>query len=121
MSFSDSSLLVVSTQCSKEGEFSCALYNAVVAKNDEAVFKTISTHVEAATCLARARTRLQLCGATIPACCWNDEEASIFNLVRPAFKHRSVISLTSNYFVVLLLTGTFPKTDTLKFPRVRRF
>ena len=51
MSFSDSSLLVVSTQCSKEGEFSCALYNAVVAKNDEAVFKTISTHVEAATCL----------------------------------------------------------------------
>jgi hypothetical protein len=51
MSFSDGSQLVVSSRCSKEGDFSCALYNAVVAKNDEAVFKTISTHVEAATCL----------------------------------------------------------------------
>jgi hypothetical protein len=51
MSFPDGSQLVVSTQCSKEGDFSCALYNAVVAKDDGAVFKTISTHVEAATCL----------------------------------------------------------------------
>jgi hypothetical protein len=51
MTFSDGSLLVVSTQCSKEGEFSCALYNAVVAENDEAVFKTVSSDLEATTCL----------------------------------------------------------------------
>jgi len=51
MTFPDGSHLVVSTQCSKEGNFSCALYNAVVATNDTAAFKLVSSHLEAATCL----------------------------------------------------------------------
>jgi hypothetical protein len=49
--FPDGSHLVVSTQCSKEGDFSCALYNAVVAKDDGAAFQIVSSHLEATTCL----------------------------------------------------------------------
>jgi hypothetical protein len=51
MTFPDGSHLVVSTQCSKEGDFSCALYNAVVAQNDGAAFKIVSNHLGATTCL----------------------------------------------------------------------
>jgi len=51
MTFPDGSHLVVSTQCSKEGDFSCALYNAVVAKDDGAAFQIVSSHLDAATCL----------------------------------------------------------------------
>jgi len=51
MSFPDGSHLVISTQCSKEGDFSCALYTAVIAGNDGAAFQMISNHLEASTCL----------------------------------------------------------------------
>ena len=51
MTFPDGSHLVVSTQCSKEGDFSCALYTAVMAVDDGAAFRMISTHLEASTCL----------------------------------------------------------------------
>jgi hypothetical protein len=52
MTFPDGSHLVVSTQCSKEGDFSCALYSAVVAKDDGAAFMLMSSHLGADTCLA---------------------------------------------------------------------
>lgn len=51
MTFPDGSLLVISTQCSKQGDFSCALYTAIVAADDGANFKMISNHLEASTCL----------------------------------------------------------------------
>ena len=52
MTFPDGSHLVVSTQCNKEGDFSCTLYNAVVQKDDEAAFQMISNHLSADTCFA---------------------------------------------------------------------
>lgn len=52
ITFPDGSHLVISTQCSKAGDFSCALYNAVVAEDDGAAFRIISNHLEATTCLA---------------------------------------------------------------------
>jgi hypothetical protein len=52
MTFPDGSHLVISTQCSKAGDFSCALYSAVVEQDDEAAFQVISNHLEAATCLS---------------------------------------------------------------------
>ena len=51
LTFPDGSHLVVSTQCSKDGTFSCSLYNAAVAANDDAAFRVISNHLGAATCL----------------------------------------------------------------------
>lgn len=51
MTFRDGSLLVVSTQCLKEGDFSCALYRALVRADDGAVFQIISNHLAAPTCL----------------------------------------------------------------------
>ena len=51
VTFSDGSQLLISTQCSKEGDFSCALYMAVIAADDSAAFRMISSHLEAATCL----------------------------------------------------------------------
>jgi hypothetical protein len=52
LTFADGSHLVVSTHCSKEGHFTCALYNAVVAADDGAIFRVISNLVGAMTCLA---------------------------------------------------------------------
>jgi hypothetical protein len=52
MTFPDGSLLVISTQCSKEGDFSCALYSAVVEEDDRAAFQAISNHLSASTCLS---------------------------------------------------------------------
>jgi hypothetical protein len=52
LTFPDGSHLVVSTQCDKEGHFSCALYNAVVAEDDGAVFRMVSNLLGAMTCLA---------------------------------------------------------------------
>lgn len=52
MTFPDGSQLVISTQCSKEGDFSCALYSAVVEKDDSAAFQVISNHLSASTCLS---------------------------------------------------------------------
>lgn len=47
----DGSQLVVSTQCSKQGDFSCALYSAVVNEGDRPAFQVISNHLSASTCL----------------------------------------------------------------------
>ncbi len=52
MIFPDGSQLVISTQCSREGHFSCALYSAVLRQDDGAAFQTISHHLADATCLA---------------------------------------------------------------------
>ncbi len=52
MTFPDGSHLVISTRCSRSGDFSCTLYNAVVEKDDCAVFQMISNHIAAATCLS---------------------------------------------------------------------
>ena len=51
ITFSDGSHLVISTQCSKEGDFSCALFTAIIAADDGANFNMISNHLEASTCL----------------------------------------------------------------------
>jgi hypothetical protein len=51
ITFADGSHLVISTQCSKDGDFSCALYTAVVAADNSAAFRIISSHLQASTCL----------------------------------------------------------------------
>jgi hypothetical protein len=51
MTFPDGSHLVVSTQCSPDGEFSCALYTAVVSVDDQPAFQLVSTHISASTCM----------------------------------------------------------------------
>ena len=51
LTFHDGSHLVISTQCSKEGNFSCALYTVIMSADDGADFRIVSTHLEAATCL----------------------------------------------------------------------
>ena len=51
LSFHDGSHLVMSTQCSKEGSFSCALYTVLLSADDGAAFRIISSHLEAETCL----------------------------------------------------------------------
>lgn len=52
LTFPDGSHLVISTQCSAGGDFSCALYSAVVEKDDRAAFQIISNHFAASTCLS---------------------------------------------------------------------
>ena len=52
MTFPDGTHLVISTQCSKQGDFSCALYSAVVQEDDNAAFQVISNHLSATTCLS---------------------------------------------------------------------
>ena len=53
MTFSDGSHLVISTECSKDGEFSCVLYRAVVEIDDRAVFQVVSTYLlSGSTCLS---------------------------------------------------------------------
>jgi hypothetical protein len=49
--FPDGSHLVISTQYSKEGNFSCALYNLLISADDRAAYRIVSTHLEADTCL----------------------------------------------------------------------
>jgi len=51
MTLPDGSHLVISTQCSREGDFSCALYTAIFAEDDGAAFQMISNHLSASTCL----------------------------------------------------------------------
>ncbi|MFO0706349.1 MAG: hypothetical protein U0412_05810 [Nitrospira sp.] len=51
LTFPDGSHLVVSTECSKDGEFSCTLYNAAVTAHDETAFRMISNHMGSPTCL----------------------------------------------------------------------
>lgn len=43
---------MISTQCSADGDFSCALYSAVVGKDDRAAFHVISNHLAASTSLS---------------------------------------------------------------------
>jgi len=52
VTFSDGSHLLISTHCSKEGDFSCALFTAIIAADDGAQFRMVSNHLEAPTCLA---------------------------------------------------------------------
>jgi hypothetical protein len=49
--FPDGSHLVISTQCSKEGSFSCALYTLLISANDRTVYQIVSSHLQAETCL----------------------------------------------------------------------
>ena len=51
ITFPDGSHLLISTACSKEGSFSCALYTATIAADDHGTFRIISNHLDAATCL----------------------------------------------------------------------
>jgi len=51
ITFPDGSCLVVSTQCSKDGDFSCALYTAVITADENTAFRIISSHLQASTCL----------------------------------------------------------------------
>jgi hypothetical protein len=51
MTFPDGSHLVISTQCSREGDFSCALYTAILAEDDRAAFQMVSNHLSSSTCL----------------------------------------------------------------------
>ena len=62
LTFQDGSHLVISTQCSKEGSFSCALYTVLLSADDGAAFhpadeavadsrRIVSSHLEAETCL----------------------------------------------------------------------
>ena len=48
--FPDGSHLVISTQCSKVGSFSCALYTVLIS-SDEHAYRIVSSHLEAETCL----------------------------------------------------------------------
>lgn len=52
MTFPDGSHLVISTQCSRDGEFSCVLYTATLGQDDQASFEVISNHLSAATSLS---------------------------------------------------------------------
>ena len=49
--FPDGSHLVMSTQCSKAGSFSCALYTVRISGDDPTLYRMISSHLEAETCL----------------------------------------------------------------------
>jgi len=52
----DGSQLVISTEHSRDGDFSCALYRATIEEDDQAAFQMISNHFSASTCLgAQAR------------------------------------------------------------------
>ena len=51
LSFHDGSHLVISTQCSKEGNFSCALYTVLIEADERAAYRIVSSHLEAETCL----------------------------------------------------------------------
>ncbi len=51
MTFLNGSHLVISTQCSRDGDFSCALYIDMVEEDDRPVFQVISNHLAASTCL----------------------------------------------------------------------
>jgi len=52
MTFPDGSHLVISTQCSKEREFSCVLYTATLGEDDQASFQVVSNHLSASTSIS---------------------------------------------------------------------
>jgi len=51
MTLPDGSQLVISTQHVRDGDFSCALYSATIEADDQAVFRIISNHLAASSCL----------------------------------------------------------------------
>lgn len=51
LTFQDGSHLVISTQCSKDGTFSCALYAMLTAPNEETAYRMLSNRLEGDTCL----------------------------------------------------------------------
>ena len=51
MTLPDGSHLVISTQCLKDGDFTCALYSASIGENHGEAFRMLSHHLAAATCL----------------------------------------------------------------------
>ena len=52
MTFPDGSHLVISTQQSAGGEFSCLLYSARMENDDRITFKVLSHNFAASTCLS---------------------------------------------------------------------
>ena len=42
---------MISTQFSNAGSFSCALYTALISADDRTVYRIVSAHLEAETCL----------------------------------------------------------------------
>jgi hypothetical protein len=52
MTFPDGSHLVISTQQSAGGEFSCVLYSAMMENDDRIAFKVISHDFAASTCIS---------------------------------------------------------------------
>lgn len=52
LTFPDGSHLVISTQCSKEGRFSCALYTVLISTDERTVYGIVSSHLQAETCLS---------------------------------------------------------------------
>ena len=65
--FPDGSHLVIRTQCSVGGDFSCALYSVVVEKDDRAAFQVISNHFAASTCLILQEHATVTPSGSIPA------------------------------------------------------
>ncbi len=51
MTFPDGSHLVISTQQSRDRDFSCVLYSATIEEDDRAAFRILSNHLSASTCL----------------------------------------------------------------------
>ena len=51
LTFPDGSHLVISTQQSDGGAFSCVLYSAVVGNDDHMAFNTISHEIAASSCM----------------------------------------------------------------------
>lgn len=52
MTLPDGSDLVISTQCLKDGVFTCALYSVRAGEDERAHIRIMSDHLSAATCLA---------------------------------------------------------------------
>lgn len=51
MTFSDGSYLAISTECSRDGEFSCSVYNVVETGNRTAFRNVVNHALFASTCL----------------------------------------------------------------------
>ena len=81
LTFPDGSHLVISTQCSVGGDFSCALYSAVVETDDHAALQVISNHFAASTCLSAQEYTyshtLRLYAAPV-----NDEKTTVPHLAK---------------------------------------
>ena len=64
MTFPDGSYLVISTECSKDGEFSCVLYS-VVETDDHTAFQAISNHLLSATTCLSAQEHAYSCAMSL--------------------------------------------------------